>query len=61
MAKKIFKDFFSKYKTTFYLDVKKDNKRAIAFYEKNNFTIVGEKLFGKSKIPGVIMKRLLKQ
>lgn len=61
MAKKIFKDFLNKHKTTFYLDVKKDNIRAIDFYKKNNFAIVGEKLFGKSKIPGIIMRRTLKQ
>ena len=61
MAKKIFKDFLNKHKTTFYLDVKKDNKRAIDFYKKNNFTRVGEKLFGISRIPGIIMRRTLKQ
>jgi predicted acetyltransferase len=57
MARKIFKDFLNKHKTTFYLDVKKDNIKAINFYKKNNFTVVGEKLFGKSQIPGLIMKR----
>ena len=41
--KKIFQDFLNKHKTTFYLDVKKDNKRAIDFYKKNNFVVVGEK------------------
>ena len=61
MARKIFKDFLNKHKTTFYLDVKKDNKRAIDFYKKNNFTRVGEKLFGITKIPGIIMRRTFKQ
>lgn len=57
LAKNIFQDFLNKHKTTFYLDVKKDNRRAIDFYKKNNFVIVGEKTFGTSKIAGVIMKR----
>ena len=57
MAKKIFQDFLNKHKTTFYLDVKKDNKRAIDFYKKNNFVVVGEKKFGLMKIPGLVMKR----
>lgn len=57
MAKKIFQDFLNKHKTTFYLDVKKDNKRAIDFYKKNNFVVVGEKTFGLMKIPGLVMKR----
>ena len=55
--KKIFQDFLNKHKTKFYLDVKKDNKRAINFYKKNNFVIVGEKKFGLMKIPGLVMKR----
>lgn len=57
MAKKIFQDFLNKHKTKFYLDVKKDNKRAIDFYKKNNFVVVGEKTFGLMKIPGLVMKR----
>jgi hypothetical protein len=58
MAKYIFSTFINNHsETTLYLDVKADNTRAIEFYKKNNFTIVGEKLFGKSQIPGLIMKR----
>ena len=58
MAKYIFSTFINNHSgTTLYLDVKADNTRAIEFYKKNNFTIVGEKLFGKSQIPGLIMKR----
>ena len=59
MAKKIFQDFLNKHQTTFYLDVKKDNKRAVDFYKKNNFVIVGEKTFGLMKIPGLVMKRTI--
>ena len=57
MAKKIFQDFLNKHETIFYLDVKKDNERAIRFYKKNKFVIVGEKTFGLMKTPGLIMKR----
>ena len=58
VAKYIFSTFINNHsETTLYLDVKADNTRAIEFYKKNNFTIVGEKLFGKSQIPGLIMKR----
>jgi hypothetical protein len=57
LAKKIFSTFINNHcDTTMYLDVKADNKRAIQFYKKNKFIIVGEKTFGKN-IRGLIMKR----
>ena len=57
MAKEIFSSFITNHHgTTLYLDVKADNVRAIEFYKKNNFTVVGEKLFGKN-MKGLIMKR----
>ncbi len=60
MAKYIFSTFINTHpETTMYLDVKTDNDRAIEFYKKNNFTVIGEKLFGKSQIPGLIMKRAI--
>ena len=57
MAKKIFSTFINNHlATTLYLDVKQDNIRAINFYKKNNFKVIGEKLFGKN-MKGLIMKR----
>ena len=57
MAKKVFQNFLQLHEnTTFYLDVKSDNKRAINFYKKNGFKKIGEKTFGKD-IQGIIMKR----
>ena len=57
MAKNVFQNFLQLHeKTTFYLDVKSDNIRAINFYKKNGFKKVGEKTFGKD-IQGIIMKR----
>ena len=56
MANKIFSTFINNhYGTTLYLDVKADNERAINFYKKNNFKVIGEKLFGKN-MKGLIMK-----
>ena len=56
MAKEIFSTFINNhYGTTLYLDVKADNERAINFYKKNNFKVIGEKLFGKN-MKGLIMK-----
>ena len=57
MAKEIFSSFITNHHcTTLYLDVKADNVRAIEFYKKNNFNVIGEKLFGKN-MKGLIMKR----
>ena len=57
MAKEIFSSFITNHNgTTLYLDVKADNERAIEFYKKNNFKVIGEKLFGKN-MKGLIMKR----
>lgn len=56
MAKKIFVDFLKKHNDkNIFLDVKKDNKRAIKFYKKNGFKKVGNTKFGEFK--GIIMKR----
>lgn len=57
MANKILSTFINNNNgTTLYLDVKADNERAINFYKKNNFKVIGEKLFGKN-MKGLIMKR----
>lgn len=56
MAKKIFMDFLKEKKTPMYLIVKQNNERAIKFYLKNNFFIVGEKTMGDN-INCFIMKR----
>ena len=57
MAKIIFQEFIKQNKTKLYLDVKKDNIRAINFYKKNKFIELQNKFFGKTKIPGIIMVR----
>ena len=57
MAKIIFQEFVKQNKTKLYLDVKKDNIRAINFYKKNKFIKLKNKFFGKTKIPGIIMVR----
>lgn len=56
MAKKIFVAFLKKHKDkNIFLDVKKDNKRAIQFYKKNGFKKIGNTKFGD--IQGIIMKK----
>lgn len=56
MAKKIFVAFLKKHKDkNIFLDVKKDNKRAIQFYKKNGFKKIGTTKFGN--IQGIIMKK----
>lgn len=56
MAKKIFVEFLKKHNNkNIFLDVKKDNKRAIKFYKKNGFKKVGTTKFGDFQ--GIIMKR----
>lgn len=56
MAKKIFVEFLKKHNNkNIFLDVKKDNKRAIKFYKKNGFNKVGTTKFGDFQ--GIIMKR----
>ena len=56
MAKEIFVNFLKTKKTNMFLTVKKDNKRAIRFYELNDFKKIGEKIMGKNIIC-LIMKR----
>lgn len=53
-AKKIFMNFMKKYKkNNIILEVRKDNKRAIKFYKKNNFKTIEKTKFGD--IPGIVM------
>ena len=53
-AKIIFKKFIKKHKkSNFVLEVMKNNKRAIKFYNKNGFRKVGNTKFGK--LSGIIM------
>jgi hypothetical protein len=55
-AKKVFLDFLKKHnKKTLWLEVRKDNKRAIRFYKKNNFKKICETKFGD--IRGILMKK----
>ena len=56
-AKDIFLKFIKKHnKNTLWLEVRKDNTRAIKFYKKNGFKKVCETKFGDIK--GILMKRL---
>ena len=53
-AKPMFKKFIKKHKkSNFVLEVMKNNKRAIKFYNKNGFRKVGNTKFGK--LSGIIM------
>tara|TARA_B100000795_G_scaffold42904_1_gene28105 strand:- start:1601 stop:2083 length:483 start_codon:yes stop_codon:yes gene_type:complete len=55
-VKKIFLKFLKKHKkTNLFLDVRKNNKRAIKFYKKNGFVKVGKTKFGE--LPGIVMKK----
>ena len=55
-AKNLFLKFLKKHENVnLILDVLKNNKRAIKFYNKNGFSKVGATKFGE--LPGIVMKR----
>ncbi len=55
-AKTMFLNFINKHKKkTLWLEVRRDNKRAIRFYKKNGFKKVCETKFGDIK--GIMMRR----
>lgn len=59
-AKNLFLKFLKKHENVnLILDVLKNNKRAIKFYNKNGFRKVGTTKFGE--LPGIVMKRIKNQ
>ena len=51
-AKKVLYDFFKYFNTKVFLSVRRDNKIAKKFYEKNNMKKVGEIFWSNGTLPG---------
>ena len=56
-ASNVFDDFFDYISTNLYLSVREDNERAVRFYYKKGMEKIGETMWGKENIKGLVFRK----